>query len=65
MRYKLKPVRRSNKGYINRIDSTYNDYLEYITDHPELNIVEMDIVQGVRGDRKCIVTFVCIKSSFL
>lgn len=65
VRYKLKPVRRSNKGYINRIDRTYNDYLDFITDRPELNIVEMDIVQGVRGDRKCILTFVCIKSNLL
>ena len=28
-------------------------------------MVEMDIVEGIRSDKKCILTFVCIKSGLL
>lgn len=49
----------------NRLGRTYKDYLELISAHPELNMIEMDIVEGIRSDKKCILTFVCIKSGLL
>lgn len=66
IRYKSiqhKPKRSNNSK--NRIDRTYNDYLDYIAKHPDLNVIEMDIVEGTRSDNKCILTFACLKTGLL
>ncbi len=65
--YKVKnpeKMRRSAENK-NRLGRTYNDYLVLISNEPDLNMIEMDIVEGIRSDLKCILTFVCIKSNLL
>ena len=39
-----------------RINRTYEDYQNYLTNNPDVTIVEMDTVEGVKGG-KCIITF--------
>lgn len=57
-------IRRSAENK-NREGRTYIEYLEFISNNPELNMIEMDIVEGLRSDKKCILTFVCIKANLL
>lgn len=57
-------IRRSAENK-NRHGRTYSKYLELIFNNPNLNMIEMDIVEGIRSDKKCILTFVCIKSNLL
>lgn len=39
-----------------RINRTYEDYLNFIKEHPDVITVEMDTVEGIKGG-KCIITF--------
>lgn len=65
VRYRVSSKQRTNNEYRNRIGRTYSDFLDFITDYPSVNKVEMDIVEGLRTDKKCILTFVCITSNML
>lgn len=56
-----KAVRSSNK--LNREGRTYKDYLRYISENESLNVVEMDTVEGILSDTKCLLTFVCKTSN--
>ena len=38
------------------IGRKYDDFMEYISKNPDLNIVEMDTVEGLKSDSKCILT---------
>ena len=43
---------------------TFDDYLEYLTKHPNSSVVEMDTVEGVKGG-KCFLTLYFKKTSLL
>lgn len=43
----------------------YEDFIEYITKYPDKNIVEMDTVEGLKTDSKCILTLFWRKSNFM
>ncbi|MEG2610131.1 MAG: IS30 family transposase, partial [Bacilli bacterium] len=43
----------------------YEDFIEFTTKSPELNIVEMDTVEGIETDSKCILTLFWRKSNFM
>ena len=43
--------RRTRTESMIRIGRTYNDFLDYISLHPEASIVEMDTVEGVKGGK--------------
>ena len=47
------------------IGRKYEDFIEYITKNPNLNIVEMDTVEGLMSDSKCILTLFWRKSNFM
>lgn len=57
---KYKPRRKvaspSSKTSSNRLGRTYEDFLAYLENHPELSIVEMDTVHGTRSG-KVLLTF--------
>lgn len=36
---------------------TYKDYLDFLNDHPDIRVVEMDTVVGCEGSRKVLLTF--------
>ena len=40
-----------------RINRTYKDFLNFISLHPRLNIVEMDTVEGVKGGKVLLTLF--------
>ena len=43
----------------------YEDFIEFTKKNPELNIVEMDTVEGLMSDSKCILTLFWRKSNFM
>jgi IS30 family transposase len=57
--------RRTRQEREIRINRTYDDFLEYTSKHSELNIVEMDTVEGLQSDAKCILTLFWRKSNFM
>lgn len=56
--YKLKI---DKKCYIGR---THNDYLEYIKDNPDLPVVQMDSVEGIKGG-KVLLTIYLVNCSLM
>ena len=57
--------RRSRKEREFLIGRKYEDFIEFITKNPDLNIVEMDTVEGLHSDSKCILTLFWRKSKFM
>ena len=47
------------------IGRKYSDFIDFTSKNPELNIVEMDTVEGLRTDSKCILTLFWRKSNFM
>jgi DNA-directed RNA polymerase beta subunit len=47
-----------------RVGRTYDDFIEYTSKNADLNIVEMDTVEGLKSDSKCILTIFWRKSNF-
>lgn len=43
----------------------YEDFIKFTMKNPELNIVEMDTVEGLETDSKCILTLFWRKSNFM
>lgn len=67
----VKHKKRKNKKRRTRqereilIGRKYEDFIEYTGKHPDLNIVEMDTVEGLQSDSKCILTLFFRKSNFM
>jgi len=67
----VKHKKRKNKKRRTRqereilIGRKYNDFIEFTGKNPELNIVEMDTVEGLKTDSKCILTLFWRKSNFM
>ena len=67
VRYK---IRKSNKRRTRQereilIGRKYEDFLDYIAKNPDLNICEMDTVEGTESDSKCMLTLLWRKSNFM
>lgn len=67
VRYKKRQnnKRRTRKEREIRIGRTYEDFKNYIFENPNLNIVEMDTVEGTSEDFKCLLTLYWRKSHFM
>ena len=67
----VKHKKRKNKKRRTRqereilIGRTYDNFIDYISRNPNLNIVEMDTVEGLKSDSKCILTLFWRKSNFM
>jgi IS30 family transposase len=48
---------KSTKSPVHRVNRTYNDFLNYIENHPEKDIVEMDTVHGSKGKKTLLTLF--------
>ena len=48
-----------------RKDRTYEDFLAYLTKHPELNYVEMDTVKGCREQGKRMLTMLFVEQNLM
>lgn len=57
--------RRSRQEREILVDRKYKNFIEYTTKHTDLNIVEMDTVEGLKTDSKCILTLFFRKSNFM
>ena len=57
--------RRTRKEREILINRKYKDFIEYISNNPELNIVEMDTVEGLKDESDCFLTLLCRKSKFM
>lgn len=57
--------RRSRQEREILIGRTYENFLEYTSKNQNLNIVEMDTVEGLQTDSKCILTLFWRKSNFM
>ena len=47
------------------IGRTYGDFVKYINDNPDVNIVEMDTVEGLQEENDCFLTLLWRKSKFM
>ena len=59
---KKRRTRQEREILINR---KYNDFIEFTSKNSDLNIVEMDTVEGLKTDSKCILTLFWRKSNFM
>ena len=57
--------RRTRKEREIRINRTYDDFKEYISNNPDVNIVEMDTVEGIQSESDCFLTLLWRKSKFM
>ena len=57
--------RRTRKEREILVGRKYSDFIEYSTNNPDLNIVEMDTVEGIESDSKCLLTLFWRKSNFM
>lgn len=60
VRYKKrkKHQREPAKDQRYRLGRTYQDFLEFATEHPELPIVELDTVEGLQTERPVLLTLI-------
>ena len=67
VRYKKRQnaKRRTRQEQEIRIGRTYDDFKNYIFENPDLNIVEMDTVEGISEDFKCLLTLYWRKTHFM
>ena len=67
VRYKKRQntKRRTRQEREIRIGRTYEDFKNYIFENPDLNIVEMDTVEGISEDFKCLLTLYWRKTHFM
>ena len=57
--------RRNRKEREILINRKYTDFIEYTSDNPDLNIVEMDTVEGLKDESDCFLTLLWRKSKFM
>ena len=67
---KYKKRKKSNKRRTRKereilIGRKYDDFVEYISNNPDLNIVEMDTVEGSQDEPYCFLTLLWRKSKFM
>ena len=57
--------RRSRKEREILVNRKYTDFIEFTTNNPDLNIVEMDTVEGLQEEGDCFLTLLWRKSKFM
>lgn len=57
--------RRTRKEKEILIGRKYEDFIQYINSNPDLNIVEMDTVEGLKEETDCFLTLLWRKSKFM
>ena len=66
VKYKLrnKNNNQTKKDYSYRIGRTYEDFQEFLVDNPNINVVEMDTVEGIKGG-KVLLTMIFRNFNFM
>ena len=62
-RKKIKRRSRKEREILN--GRTYSDFVNFIFNHPDAEITEMDTVEGLKSDSKCLLTIFFRKSNFM
>lgn len=63
---KHKNVNNENKRELSLLKGRrYEDFIEFSSNHPKMNIVEMDTVIGKRNSSKCLLTLYIRKTHFM
>ena len=57
--------RRTRKEREILVNRKYTDFIEFISNNPDLNIVEMDTVEGLQTESECFLTLLWRKSKFM
>ena len=57
--------RRTRKEREILINRKYTDFIEFISNNPDSNIVEMDTVEGLKNENDCFLTLLWRKSKFM
>ena len=57
--------RRTRKEREILIGRTYDDFIYYTSNHPDINIVEMDTVVGMQNESECFLTLLWRKTKFM
>ena len=57
--------RRTRKEREILVNRKYTDFIEFISNNPDLNIVEMDTVEGLQTESDCFLTLLWRKSKFM
>ena len=57
--------RRTRKEREILIGRKYSDFIEFTSNNPDLNIVEMDTVEGLKEESDCFLTLLWRKSKFM
>lgn len=57
--------RRTRKEREILIGRTYDDFINYTSKHPDINIVEMDTVVGLQSESECFLTLLWRKTKFM
>ena len=57
--------RRTRKEREILIGRTYDDFIDYTSKHPDVNIVEMDTVVGLQDESECFLTLLWRKTKFM
>ena len=57
--------RRTRKEREILINRKYEDFINYISKHPDANIVEMDTVEGLQSESECFLTLLWRKTKFM
>lgn len=59
VRYKKRkqPTKAGSKDRSYRTGHNYEDFEKYMKEHPDTNVVEMDCVEGKKGEHRALLTF--------
>lgn len=57
--------RRTRKEKEILVNRKYTDFIEFISNNPDSNIVEMDTVEGLKNENDCFLTLLWRKSKFM
>lgn len=64
VRYKPRKKHKTASTSQLRKTRTYDMYLQYIDEHPDLNVIEMDTVEGIKADNgPYLLTLHCVKTN--
>ena len=66
VRYKVRKQKqnKTKKDYSYRIGRTYEDFLKFLATNPNINVVEMDTVEGIKGG-KVLLTMIFRNFNFM
>ena len=66
VRYKVRKQKqnKTKKNYSYRIGRTYEDFLKFLAANPNINVVEMDTVEGIKGG-KVLLTMIFRNFNFM